>query len=65
MNTLLTLAESILGFFAGKPRRGMLRRAVFSDFQRRDWKKGSNSKNTYQNQTEKSWQKNLASKTHK
>lgn len=39
MNTLLTLAESILGFFAGKPRRGMLRRAVFSDFQRKGLEK--------------------------
>ena len=27
------------GFFAGKPRRGMLRRAVFSDFQRKGLEK--------------------------
>ncbi len=27
------------GFFAGKPRRGMLRRAVFSDYQRKGLEK--------------------------
>jgi hypothetical protein len=31
--------EFFSGFFAGKPRRGMLRRAVFSDFQRKGLEK--------------------------
>ena len=36
---LPTMHVQILGIFVGKPRRGMLRRAVFSDYQRKGLEK--------------------------